>query len=96
MSPFLNRSKRAGPLLEWKVRAFTVGAALALIGMYLERRWVTGLAIVVLASGMALSLWAGHAAPDVEPDAAFEPASEEGSADSEVEVRGDEARPPAG
>lgn len=50
----LDRSRRAGPWLEWKVRLFAVAAVLALAGMYLQQRWMTGAAIVVLALAMAL------------------------------------------
>jgi len=55
----LDRSRRAGRYLEWKVRLFTVGALLALVGMYLEQRWMTGAAIGVLALGMGLRFLPG-------------------------------------
>ena len=42
-------------MLEWKVGAFTVGAGLALVGIYFEQRWLTGAAIVVLVAGAVLS-----------------------------------------
>ncbi|MEQ9400523.1 MAG: hypothetical protein RJQ04_15275 [Longimicrobiales bacterium] len=47
-----DRSQRAGPYLEWKVRLFTVGAILALGGMYLDEGWVLAVATVVLILGM--------------------------------------------
>lgn len=47
-----DRSQRAGPYLEWKVRLFTVGAVLALGGMYLDEGWVLAVATVVLVLGM--------------------------------------------
>ena len=50
----MDRNKRAGRYLEWKVRFFAVGATLALAGMYLDRRWMVGVAILVLAAGVAL------------------------------------------
>ena len=50
----MDRTKRAGRYLEWKVRAFAAGATLALGGMYLGKQWLVGVAIVVLAGGMAL------------------------------------------
>ena len=50
----MDRSKRAGRYLEWKVRIFVAAATLALGGMYLGERWLVGVAIVVLAGGMAL------------------------------------------
>lgn len=48
----LDRTRTAGPWLEWKVRLFTVGAVLALGGMYLDESWVVGAAMVVLVMGM--------------------------------------------
>jgi hypothetical protein len=41
-------------LLEWKVGLFASGAVLALAGMYLDLRWMVGLAIGVLVAGFAL------------------------------------------
>jgi hypothetical protein len=60
----LDRSRRAGRWLEWKVRIFTAGAILAVVGMYLEERWMTGAAIVILLGGLFLRFL-----PGVEPDA---------------------------
>jgi hypothetical protein len=40
--------------LEWKVRLFTIGAVLALAGMYLELGWMVGVAIGFLVAGFAL------------------------------------------
>ena len=45
----LDRSRKAGPLLEWKVRLFSIGAVLGLSGIFTEERWLTGTAIAVLA-----------------------------------------------
>jgi len=50
----LDRKRRAGPHLEWKVRIFVTGAVLGLAGIYLEERWLTGGAILVLIVGMLL------------------------------------------
>lgn len=47
----LDRSRRAGAHLEWKVRIFLVGAVLGLSGILLEERWLSGAAIAVLAAG---------------------------------------------
>lgn len=55
----LDRSRTAGRYLEWKVRIFTVGAVLAMVGMYLEEPWMTGLAIVVLLGGFVLRFLPG-------------------------------------
>jgi hypothetical protein len=51
---FLDRHRRAGRHLEWKVRLFSVAAVVALAGIYLESRWVTGVAILLLAGGLLL------------------------------------------
>ena len=51
---FLDRSQRAGRYLEWKVRIFIVAAVVGLTGIYLEERWLTGSAIVILFAGIAL------------------------------------------
>jgi hypothetical protein len=62
----LDRGRRAGRHLEWKVRIFTVAAVLAIAGMYLDARWMTGTAIVVLAGGLLLRLI--HSDERAEPD----------------------------
>lgn len=54
MSLFLDRSSRAGRYLEWKVAIFVVGGTLAMGGIYLDERWLTGVALVVLVAGMFL------------------------------------------
>lgn len=51
---FLDRSRRAGRYLEWKVRLFTLGAVLAVVGMALNQSWMTWAAIGVLVVGMLL------------------------------------------
>jgi len=50
----LDRTRRAGPYLEWKVRIFVVAAVSGLAGIYLNERWLTGAAIVMLFAGLAL------------------------------------------
>jgi len=72
--PFLDRSGRASRSLEWKVRIFTLGAVLALVGVYLDERWLTGIAIVVLFSGMMLHF---GRPPDAGPEGESEPDGEE-------------------
>ena len=54
MLVLLDRSRRAGRYLEWKVRFFAVGAVLAVAGIYLDQRWMTGTAIAVLMGGVLL------------------------------------------
>ena len=54
MPGFLDRSRSSGRFLEWRVRVFTLGAALALAGIYFEERWMTGTAILVLVTGILI------------------------------------------
>jgi hypothetical protein len=69
MMVFLDRKRRAGPYLEWKVRIFAVAAVVALAGIYLEERWLTGTAIVILVAGLSLRfLPAGGEDRDEDPD----------------------------
>lgn len=56
---FVDRRRRDDRLLEWKIRLFSVAAVLALVGLYLDDRWVTGAAIVVLAAAMLLRFLPG-------------------------------------
>jgi hypothetical protein len=51
---FLDRGRRAGPYLEWKVRLFAVAAVLGLAGIYFEERWLTTAAIILLFTGLML------------------------------------------
>ena len=57
----LDRDRTAGKYLEWKVRLFSVAAVVALVGIYTERRWVTGAAIVILMSALLLRFLASPA-----------------------------------
>ena len=63
----LDRSRRAGRFLAWKVRVFSAGAVLALAGIYLDERWMTGLAILVLLTGMLLRFLPGTSDSDSGP-----------------------------
>jgi len=69
VSFFLDRSRRSGHRLEWKVGAFTVGAAMALTGMYFEELWLTGAAILVLVAGAFLHLLGTDSEPAEASDA---------------------------
>jgi hypothetical protein len=51
---FVDRSPRDDRFLEWKIRLFSVAAVLALVGIYLDERWMTGTALVVLTAGLLL------------------------------------------
>lgn len=55
----MDRRRRAGRYLEWKVGLFSVAAALGLVGIYFEERWMTGGAIVVLLGAMLLRFLPG-------------------------------------
>ena len=48
---FLDRGRRAGKHLEWKVRIFAVAAVVGLAGIYLDRLWLTWVAIALLGAG---------------------------------------------
>jgi hypothetical protein len=55
----MDRRRRAGRFLEWKVGLFSVAAVLGLAGIYLQDRWMTGGAILVLLAAMALRFLPG-------------------------------------
>ena len=55
----LDRSRRAGRFLEWKVRLFSLAAVLAIAGIYFDERWMTGSAIGVLVAGLGLRFLPG-------------------------------------
>lgn len=63
---------RRGPdaFLDWKVRLFFVGAALALVGIATGIEWLVGVAIGTLAAGLILSFLSkrGEAPDPGEPD----------------------------
>jgi hypothetical protein len=42
------------PFLDWKVRVFLTGAVLLLAGIFLGRRELVGVAVVVLLAGLLL------------------------------------------
>lgn len=57
---FLDRDRRAGKYLEWKVRIFIVAAVVALVAMALESRWLTAVAIAILVLGLLLRFLPGE------------------------------------
>lgn len=63
---FFDRDRRAGRYLEWKVRLFSVAAVLAVVGIYLDNRWMTGSAAVLLLAGVLVRFLP----PDSDPDTA--------------------------
>ena len=58
---FLDRGRKADgyPWLEWKVRIFAAGAALAIGGMVLRIEWLVTVAIVVLVGGFMIRFLPG-------------------------------------
>ena len=70
---FFDRSRRAGRYLEWKVRLFTLGAVLAVVGMAMNQSWMTWTAIGVLVAGMMLRFLPGGKVVEPEDDAEAEP-----------------------
>jgi hypothetical protein len=65
---FFDRSRRAGRYLEWKVRLFTLGAVLAVVGMAVDQVWMTWAAIVVLIAGMVLRFLPGGREREADPE----------------------------
>jgi len=68
MSLLLDRRRRAGRFLEWKVRVFATGAVLGLAGIFLDEEWMRISAIVVLAAGMLLRFLPGAKPPDEDAE----------------------------
>lgn len=62
----LDRDQKAGKYLEWKVRLFSVAAITALVGIYLDVRWMVGVAILTLLAGMSLRFLGDPRNEDVE------------------------------
>ena len=54
---------RRGPgedrYLEWKSGLFSVAAVVAMVGIYLDERWMTGTALALLVAGMLLRFLPG-------------------------------------
>lgn len=48
------RGGRDDRFLEWKIGIFSIAAAVGLSGIFLEKRWMTGLALSLLMSAMLL------------------------------------------
>jgi len=77
---FVSRRRRHDPLLEWKVRLFSVAAVLVVLGLYFGERWMTGAAIVILLGAMLLR-FLPHAG-----DAAHEEADEDDDVSGESAI----------
>ncbi len=56
MPIFLDRTRRADSALELNVVLFSVAAVLTLAGMYLQERWLTTAALVLLLGGVVLRI----------------------------------------
>lgn len=79
-----SRTARAGRWFEWKIRIFLAGAAVAMVGIFLDDRRVILAALVVLAVGVvlrALPDGGAPASPDDDPDADEEDRDEEAEDD---------------
>jgi hypothetical protein len=72
--------------LEWKVWMFCVAAILALGGIYLDERLLTGAAIVFLASAMLLRFLPGGGPVDDEEAEEDEDEDREGEGSSADEI----------
>ncbi len=48
------RGGRDDRFLDWKIGIFSIAAAVGLSGIFLEKRWMTGLALPLLMSAMLL------------------------------------------
>jgi hypothetical protein len=90
MALLLDRKRRAGRYLEWKVRIFAAGAVLGLAGILLDEAWLRIAAILVLAVGVVLRvLPGGTGRPQTDGDPADREAEEEEAEEEEdEEVRG--------
>jgi hypothetical protein len=67
-----------GPYLDWKVRLFFLGAALALIGIGVDSSLLVGLATGVLILGVGLRFWpGGNGRVEAEDDDQWEALHEE-------------------
>lgn len=64
----LNRSRRADPHLEWRVRIFAVATVLVLAGLYLDDRWMTGAALALLGAAMLLRFLPAERRDDVDSE----------------------------
>lgn len=66
-----SRSRREGPdpHLDIKIGLFSLGAALALIGMFANNRWVLAAATVILLAGFLLQ-FRRHRTSPADPDEA--------------------------
>lgn len=56
---FADRGRREDRYLEWKIGLFSVAAAITMVGIYLDERWMTGTALALLIAGMLLRFLPG-------------------------------------
>ncbi len=94
---FVDRDRRADeyPWLEWKVRLFVIGAALAVGGMVLEMDWLILVAVAFLAAGFLIRFLPGGKGVTLEEaedgfggegEHGEEPEEEAGEETSDVDV----------
>jgi hypothetical protein len=75
----LDRRKRGGPHLEWRVRLFAGAAVLGLAGIYFDDRRLTGAAILLLLGGLALRFVSAHGEDESEDEPVGEPEEQPGA-----------------
>lgn len=63
---FFRRGVEADRWLQAKMWLFSIGALLALVGMFLENSWVIGVAGLVLVAGFLLRFLPGGEPPEEE------------------------------
>ena len=62
------RVRKPGPYFRWRVRLFSTGAVVALIGIYLDKRWIVVVAIAVLVAGAVVRVLEERAPPGPDYD----------------------------
>lgn len=74
-----DRPPRGDHFLEWKVGLFSVAAVLGLGGIYLDQGWLTGGAILLLASALSLRFLPGGEGRGMYADDDDEPVGGDGA-----------------
>ena len=69
-------SVRSRQFLEWRIRIFIAGALIALVGIYFDEQWITGLAIVVLITGFFIRFLPSNYLRKLDPESSEDSAIE--------------------